>query len=159
MARNTSVNGSPNYVWEQKLKLKKKALKEWSKLPTNTPKDQRIEAVQHLEILQSAMDTIDINQTELEKEQVAQCKTFLSFRNEEEYWRLKSRSLWLEAGDRNTSYFHRQCRARLSRNHISEITSSDGRLCKGIEQIKSVAVLHFHHLYSKEKEDCEEDKK
>jgi hypothetical protein len=86
------------------------------------------------------MDTIDITKTELEKEQAAQCKTYRSFRNEEEYWRLKSRSLWLEAGDRNTTYFHRQCRARLSRNHITEITTNDGRLCKGIDQIKVVVV-------------------
>jgi len=77
--------GSPNYVWEQKLKITKKALKEWSKLPTNTPNNQRKEPVQQLENLQSEMDTIDITKTKLEKEQVAQCKTYCSFRNEEEY--------------------------------------------------------------------------
>ena len=65
MAWNTTVNGSPNYVWEQKLKVTKRALKEWSKLPTNTPKDQRIEAVQHLEIPKSEMDTIDLKKIEL----------------------------------------------------------------------------------------------
>ena len=71
MAWNTSINDSPNYVWEQKLKITKKALKEWSKKPTNIPKDQRIEEVQHLENLQSEMDTMEITKTELEKEQVA----------------------------------------------------------------------------------------
>jgi hypothetical protein len=105
------------------------------------------------------METIDITKTELEKEQAAQCKTYRSFRNEEEYWRLKSRSLWLEAGDRNTSYFHRQFKARLSRNHISEITTNDGKLCTGTDQIKVVVVSHFHHLYSKENDDNEEGNK
>ena len=30
---------------------------------------------------------------------------------EEEYWRYKSRSLWLLAGDKNTSFFHKQAEA------------------------------------------------
>jgi hypothetical protein len=103
------------------------------------------------------METIDIARTELEKEQQAQCRTYCAFRKEEEYSRLKSCSLWLKAGDRNTSYFHRQFKAHLSRNHISEITTNEGKLCKGIDQIKDVDVLHFQQIYSKENHDNEED--
>jgi hypothetical protein len=105
------------------------------------------------------MEIKDIANTDLEKEQAIQCKTYRSFRNEEEYWRLKSRSLWLESGDRNTSCFHYQFKARLSRNHISDITTNDGNICKGIDQIKAAAVSHFHHLYSKENDDNEEGNK
>jgi hypothetical protein len=159
LAWSTSVTGSPNFVWEQKLKITKKALKEWSKLPVSNPNTQRKELVQQLGKLQNEMETIYIAKTDLEKEQATQCKTYRSFRNEEEYWRLKSRSLWLEAGDRNTSYFHRQFKAHLSRNHISEITTNDRKLCKGIDQIKAVVVSHFHHLYSKENDDNEEGNK
>jgi ribonuclease HI/exonuclease III len=156
-AWSTPVNGSPNFVWEQKLKITKKALKEWSKLPESNPNTQRKESVQQLGQLQLEMETIDIARTELEKEQQAQCRTYRAFRKEEEYWRLKSRSLWLKAGDRNTSYFHRQFKARLSRNHISEITTNEGKLCKGIDQIKDAVVSHFQQLYSKENHDNEED--
>jgi exonuclease III len=155
-AWSTPVTGSPNFVWEQKLKITKKSLKEWCKFPESNPNTQRKELVQQLGQLQNEMETIDIAKTDLEKEQAAQCRTYRSFRNEEEYWRLKSRSLWLEAGDRNTSYFHRQFKARLSRNHISEITTNEGKLCKGIDQIKAVVVSHFQQLYSKENDDNEE---
>ena len=94
----------------------------------------------------------DITRTDLEEEQEAQAKTFLSFCQEEEFLRLKYCSLWLKAGDRNTSYFHRQCRIRLSKNHISEITTLDGTLLKGQDQIKLVAESHYQLLFKDNKE-------
>ena len=67
---------------------------------------------------------------------------------EEEYWRIKSRSLWLKVVDWNTSFFHRQYRARLSRNDISEITTTKGQIYKGFTQIKAAREIHFRNLYS-----------
>ena len=84
----------------------------------------------------------------MEKEQRAQFNAFRAFRKEEEYWILKSRIIWLQAGDRNTSFFHRQCRARLSHNHILEISSLDGELFKGQCQIMQAAEIHFQGLFS-----------
>jgi hypothetical protein len=60
------------------------------------------------------MEINDITNLELEKEQASQRKTFRAFYQEEEYWRLKSRSLWLKYGDRNTNFFHWNFRAHLS---------------------------------------------
>jgi hypothetical protein len=102
------------------------------------------------------MEHKDITTELLEEEVKEQRTTFQSFRMEEEYWRLKSRSLWLKAGDRNTSYFHRQYRARLSRNHIAEIKTRDGQVCKGFSQVKDAAEAHFKNLY---KEDTQSSKK
>lgn len=67
---------------------------------------------------------------------------------EEEYWRLKSRSLQLKARDRNNSFFHRHYRARLSKNHIAEIKTAEGQVCKGFNQVKATAEIHFRNLYS-----------
>lgn len=137
------VSGSPSFVWEQKMKNAKKSLKEWIKKSMNTPTSQRKEAVLQLEEIQFELEEKDISPMDVDKEKSAQRKTYCSFRSEEEYWRLKSHSLWLKAGDRNTTYFHRQYRARLSRNHIVEITTSNGQVCKGFAQIKEAAVKHF----------------
>jgi hypothetical protein len=150
-------SGSPSYVWEQKLKATKQALKEWIKKPTPSPTDQRKEAVQSLQALQSDMEHKDITTELLDEEVKEQRTTFQSFRREEEYWRLKSRSLWLKAGDRNTSYFHRQYRARLSRNHIAEIKTRDGQVCKGFSQVKDAAEAHFKNLYREDTQSSKEE--
>lgn len=73
----------------------------------------------------------EISSSNLEKEHATQIKSFHGFRQEEEFWRLKSHRLWLKVGDQNTSFFHRKYRARLSRNHISKINSSYGTILKG----------------------------
>ena len=95
------------------------------------------------------MDETRITSAKMEKEQQAQFKSFRAFRKEEEYWRLKSRSTWLQARDRNTSFFHRHYRARLSHNHILEISSLDGICFKVQSQIKQVTESHFQGLFSK----------
>lgn len=103
----------------KKLKNTKKALKEWIKKLMKTPTSKRKEAVTQLEEIQFDLEEKDIHSMDLDQEKIAQRNKYCSFRSEEEYWRLKSRSLWLKAGDRNTTYFYKQFRARLSRNHIA----------------------------------------
>jgi ribonuclease HI/exonuclease III len=152
-----AFTGSSSYVWEQKLKATKQALKEWIKTPAPTPINTRKEAVSNLEALQAEIENKEITAELLEQETKAQASAYRSFRNEEEYWRIKSRSLWLEAGDRNTSFFHRQYRARLSRNHISEIKTTEGQVSKGITQIKAAADSHFRNLFSDGTQATEEE--
>ena len=86
----------------------------------------------------------------LEKEQKVQFNSFCAFKQEEEYQRLKSCSAWLKSGDRNTSFFYKQYRARLSQNHISKISTLTGETFKGIYQIKQAVEAHFQSL-------CRED--
>ena len=143
-------------MWEHKLKPTKETLKEWIKNPIKTPTTQRKETTQILENLQIYFEKKDITKAYLEEEQAAQAKTFLSFCQEEEFLRLKSRCLWLKAGDRNTSYFHKQCRIKLSKNHISEITTSDGILLKGQDQIKLAAKSHYQLMFKEDKEGNED---
>ena len=94
--------------------------------------------MQQLAYLQLELESTDITLQDLEKEKATQFVSFRSFRHEEEYWSLKSQSLWFNYGDRNTTFFHCQYKARLSQNHISEITSADGTVSKGFAQVKEV---------------------
>ena len=70
---------------------------------------------------------------------------------EEEFWRLKSCNLWLEAGDRNTAFFHKQTLEWKCHNSISEI-KADNVTLKDFEYIKKTTFLHFQSLYSEDKE-------
>jgi hypothetical protein len=37
------------------------------------------------------------------------------------YWRMKSRALWLQDGDKNTAFFHKHTQSRINYNSIEEI--------------------------------------
>jgi ribonuclease HI len=70
---------------------------------------------------------------------------------EEEYWRLKSRNLWLKAGDRNTAFFHKQAQVRKCFNTISEI-KVDRDTHNDFDHIKKAAFSHFQDLYREDKD-------
>jgi hypothetical protein len=59
---------------------------------------------------------------------------------------LKSRSLWLKAGDSNTS-FHKQSQNRRKQNAVTSIVSNSGKRLDTFEQVKEVASQHFESLY------------
>ena len=106
--------------------------------------------------IQLGMEESEIAKSQLALEQFAQIKTSQSFQQEEEYLRLKSRSLWLQAGDKNIALFHCQCRDRLSHNHISEISTGEGEIIKGHDQLKQDAKRHFQQLFQEDgNSDCE----
>ena len=52
MAWDIPVVGSPNYVWERKLKNTKAALKDWVKLCKKNPISERKEALEKWEEIQ-----------------------------------------------------------------------------------------------------------
>ena len=91
--RYTLGTRSPNYVWEQKLKATKTALKDWIKNPIDSPNSHRKQTTNQLLDMEMEMVYKEITSSEIQKEQVAQLISFCSFRQEEEHWRLKSRSL------------------------------------------------------------------
>ena len=67
---------------------------------------------------------------------------------EEAEWRLKSRAVWLNAGDKNTKFFHKYASGRRREKSIWEIEVGGKTLCKNSE-IKTAAVNFFGTLYSK----------
>ena len=125
---STLITEPPSYVWEQKLRNAKSALKEWIKFPIPSPTIARKENIEELSAFQISMEDQEISNSHLVQEHLTQIKTTLSFREEEEHLQLKSRCLWLKAGDKNSAFFHKQCRVKLSQNHISEITHMRGFL-------------------------------
>ena len=118
------------------MKQTKFSLKKWIKSPLPTSLTLRNERVAELSALQFELENSDITTSHIALEQLAQHNTYHSFRKEEEHLRMKSRSLWLKVRDKNTSFFHRQCRARLSRNHILEISDDEGVIIKGQDLLK-----------------------
>ena len=88
----------------------------------------------------------------LRKEEELQKAFFSACRTEEEYWRQKSRNMWLMSGDKNTKFFHKQAEARKNHNAVSEI-NYQGVLIKDFEGIKRASHSSFKDLYTAPIED------
>lgn len=100
-----------------------------------------------LEIHRLKSESEEITKETLDKEAELQKEFLKASLAEEEYWRIKSCRLWLKAGDRNSSFFHKKSQAWKSFNSISEIKEENINH-RDIQSIKNVAFLHFKNLYS-----------
>lgn len=67
---------------------------------------------------------------------------------EENYWRQRSRQLWLALGDRNSSYFHATTRGRRAVNRFSVVEDDDGTVFFEEEHIIAVISEYFTKIYS-----------
>ena len=102
-----------------------------------------------LEKHQLVSENVEITKDILDEEATLQHLFPKASLAEEEHWRLKSRSLWLKAGDRNTSFFHKKAQARNFRNSIYEI-SVETTTYRDIQSIKTVAFTHLKNLFNEE---------
>jgi len=53
---------------------------------------------------------------------------YCTSREEEQKWRIKSRQLWLQEGDKNTAFFHKQVTIRKLRDNVTTIIDVEGNL-------------------------------
>lgn len=97
---------------------------------------------QQIQSLYSA-PSIDYTQLELLKIQLQ-----LQYRLEEEYWRTKSRILWLQAGDKNTKYFHSKTKQRRHINRITCLQDDQGKLFSTAKDIRKHVEHYFRSLYT-----------
>eukprot|EP00253_Pinus_taeda_P019282 PITA_19282 len=67
-------------------------------------------------------------------------------KQEEIFWRQKSRFQWLKEGERNTRFFHRSTMENRSHNRISTIKDSKGQLLNTHKDIEVVLVQHFRSI-------------
>ncbi|KAG7547813.1 Ribonuclease H domain [Arabidopsis suecica] len=70
------------------------------------------------------------------------------YRSEEEYWRTKSRIHWMQAGDKNTKYFHAKTKQRRSHNRITSIQDAAGNIVQTEKEIQATIHSYFTDLYS-----------
>ena len=71
-----------------------------------------------------------------------------AYQEEEEYWKQRSRLLWLKLGDRNTGFFHAITKTRNGRNAFSVIEREDGQMGYKEEEIVQVIGDYFAKLFT-----------
>ena len=78
-----------------------------------------------------------------------------AYREEEEFWKQRSRQLWLTLGDRNTGYFHAITKNRKAINKFSVIENEEGNNVFEQEKILGVILDYYQQLFTKQ--DTQED--
>eukprot|EP00253_Pinus_taeda_P008065 PITA_08065 len=68
--------------------------------------------------------------------------------DKEEEWRLKSRDIWLKAGDENTKFFHNYAKGRKNANTIWKLKDTDGREHSSFEAVSNLGKSHFQSLFA-----------
>lgn len=69
-------------------------------------------------------------------------------KDEESFFRQKSRIQWLQLGDRNTNFFHKSLLHQQVRNRIHQLTDETGTLIQDQQKMGQMAVSFFDQLLS-----------
>ena len=75
-------------------------------------------------------------------------KLLTAYKNEEEFWKQRSRQLWLALGDKNTSYFHAITRGRKVINKFVVIEDKNGTAHYEEEKMLTVITDYFKDLFT-----------
>ncbi|XP_074293887.1 uncharacterized protein LOC141621071 [Silene latifolia] len=78
-------------------------------------------------------------------------------RQEEQYWRQRSRALWLKDGDKNTKFFHTRAGELKKKNFIAKLIDDEGVVRNGDVAVGRVANNYFHQLFSTDNPVIDED--
>lgn len=76
-----------------------------------------------------------------------------AYQKEEEFWKQRSRQLWLALGDKNTGYFHAATKGRRAVNNISVIETVNGLPVYEEEEITDVISGYYQEIFTSQKGD------
>lgn len=69
-------------------------------------------------------------------------------KQEEVYWRQRSRAIWLKEGDKNTRFFHRKATQRQKVNRLKKMKDEHGEWVYGEEKLGQLMGKFFQELFS-----------
>lgn len=105
----------------QKIKYFAENLENWGHEITGCFQKCIKECKSMLKLLRNRRDNQSMQDYEMTKKQL-----FLILDQKEIFWRQHSKQFWLQAGEKNTKYFHASCNGRKRINHIQRLTNDDG---------------------------------
>ncbi|XP_074287942.1 uncharacterized protein LOC141613105 [Silene latifolia] len=119
-------------------------LQEWKK--TNIHKIKRLIDKKRRQIAGINRGNRGTGEVNRRKKLVAEVADLM--RQEEMYWRQRSRALWLKDGDRNTRFFHTCASERKRKNWIGSLRDDEGVVRQGDEAVARVANSYFQGLFT-----------
>ena len=129
--------GSPMYHLFDRIKKCRGALVAWSITHGNS-KDKLEQMHKELEALSSMNMAKNLESIQRVRDEIY----YLLFQDEL-FWRQRSGSIWLLAGDKNTKYFHQRASQQRQKNHIHGFMDEIGWWCTFEFDIDRVAKSYF----------------
>lgn len=138
---STTWNNASHLTVEERLSLCRHAICKWCKaFHENSQK--------MLEETRANLDSALSNLTPDEELILAlNQKLLLLYKAEENFWKQRSRQLWLCLGDSNTAYFHAVTKGRTARNRFSVLENKEGTPFFEEEQISSIISDYYTDLF------------
>lgn len=115
------TGGLWGFVLAKKLMHLRKHLRVWAKSSFGLSKLKKIVLMQEVDVFDIIKEGRRLSLTELQQEQAILENLRETHRQEEIYWRQRSRLQWLREGDDNMKYFHAVANGRKNRNFILNI--------------------------------------
>ena len=138
----TQPLGSPMYCLFEKIKACRAHLVAWSKSAFGNTRTRLTEK-------QQVLDDLVAQGCESNQERINTLRREINelIHHEEVYWRQRSRSIWLQAGDKNTRFFHQRASQRKKKNTIEGLHDKDGVWQTNLEQITSIVEEYYANLF------------
>ncbi|XP_038985526.1 uncharacterized protein LOC120111727 [Phoenix dactylifera] len=138
-AWNVPVRGDAMYRVSRRLELTKRRLRRWNREEVGNI-FRRIEESEEAIAGLQAQEALGGS---LVEEEMGELRSLLSLhdsllRQQEIFWRQKSRVQWIQEGNRNTRFFHQSAVIRRHRNRIRVIRDEDGQLVEDPDLIRRV---------------------
>jgi len=142
-----SFQGSPSFIFSQKLKALKIDLKRWN--------DQEFGNVEFRKRMQmedlGALDRLEEQRGSTPEEKARKCGVIRDLENsilhEEISWRQKFRALWLKEGDKCTKFFHRVANSNRRSNSIESL-SINGSISSDQQVIRDHVAQFYKSLFA-----------
>lgn len=109
-------------------------LDDWGEKTFGDIKQKLKKAKENLKILQEE----EPNEENAERAQAIENEIDELLKQEEIYWGQRSRIMWLNDGDRNTSFFHKRAANRRRRNTIEKILNDERKMVDDEGEIADV---------------------
>ena len=134
--------GSPSFVFSQKLRALKHDLKVWNKEVFGDVGGRKYVLMEEIQKLDAKEEMAVLSREDHQKRE--ECREELNkvMELDEICWRQKSRVVWLKEGDRNTKFFHRLANSHRRNNFIGAL-DIDGHTTVESEEITAEIVQYY----------------
>jgi len=140
------ITGNPMFQFTSKLRRLKTDLRQLHRQHTNNLIDRVRQAKASWDEAQFYLDQHPTLETAQITERTLATQYMQLCRDEESYFKQKSRIQWLQLGDRNTAFFHKSLLHRQVRNRIHSLQDTEGNVVHDQQEIRKMESTYFEDL-------------